>query len=555
MTVYLLATLDTKGREAAYVRDVLGGAGVETSLIDAGCLGEPAVAPDISRETLLAEGGYRLDELVAAGDRGRAVNAAADSAAKLLARLHAERGVAGLLALGGSAGTTIGTAAMRALPLGVPKLMVSTLASGQVRHFVGDKDIVMVNSVVDIAGVNRVSRLVLANAARAMAGMVTLPVPPVAAADRPLVAASMFGVTTPCVEHARRLLEARGYEVLVFHATGGGGQAMEALISEGLLAGVLDLTTTELADELVGGFLTAGPDRLTAAGRRGVPQVVSVGATDMVNFHAPETVPERFAGRTFYRHNAHVTLMRTTAEENAAIGADIGRKLAAARGPVSILLPRQGVSAIDRAGQPFDDPVARRALFDAVRRAAGTVEVSELDCHINDPSFAEAAVEKLCALIEGRPRGLPVTGRLAGIDFGTVRIGVALSDSRRTLASPFDVYHPRGGPADAAYFQQLVASERIAGFVVGLPVHLDGRESQKSHEARRFGAWLETTTGLPVVFFDERFTTVEADAYLGAAKLTKKQRQARRDKLAAQIMLAAYLESPASDPPRALADH
>lgn len=553
MTVYVIATLDTKGREAAYVCDVLRAAGVTTSLIDAGCLGEPATTPDISREALLAEGGYRLDDLVAAGDRGRAVTAAADSAAKLLARMHREHAVAGLLALGGSAGTTIGTAAMRALPLGVPKLMVSTLASGQVRHFVGDKDIMMFNSVVDIAGVNRVSRPVLANAARAMAGMVSLPVPP-ASDDRPLVAASMFGVTTPCVEHARRLLEARGYEVLVFHATGGGGQAMEALIAEGLLAGVLDLTTTELADELVGGFLSAGPERLTAAARRGVPQVVSVGATDMVNFHAPDTVPPRFAGRTFYRHNAHVTLMRTTPEENAAIGADIGRKLAASVGRAAVLLPRQGVSAIDRAGQPFDDPVARRALFDAIRQTAGPVEVRELDCHINDPSFAEAAAETLCRLIEGKQPGLPATGRLAGIDFGTVRIGIALSDSRRTLASPHDVYQPRGAAADARYFQQLVAMEQIVGFVVGLPVHLDGRESQKSREARRFGDWLATTTGRPVVFFDERFTTVEADAYLGAAKLTKKQRQARRDKLAAQIMLAAYLESPSAAPPAALGD-
>jgi uncharacterized protein (UPF0261 family) len=232
-----------------------------------------------------------------------------------------------------------------------------------------------------------------------MAGMVTLTQNEVPLGEKPLVAATMFGVTTPCVQHARRLLEQAGYEVLVFHATGNGGQAMESLIADGMLAGVLDITTTELADELVGGFLTAGKERLTAAGRRGVPQVVSVGATDMVNFHAPSSVPARFQGRTFYQHNPNVTLMRTTVLENAAIGADIGCKLAAARGPTAVLLPRRGVSAIDREGQPFDDPSARNALFKAIRESALGVEIEELDCHINDPEFAETAVEKLLAMM------------------------------------------------------------------------------------------------------------------------------------------------------------
>jgi uncharacterized protein (UPF0261 family) len=402
MTVYLLATLDTKGQEAAFMRGALAAAGVETQLVDAGCLGSPAIAADIPREAVFAAAGVSLSELVAANDRGRAVTAAADGAAKLLARLHAEGRVSGVLALGGSAGTAIGTAAMRALPLGVPKLMVSTLASGQVRHYVGDKDILMLNSVVDISGVNRVSRLVLGAAARAMAGMVRFPQSASAGADKPLVAASMFGVTTPCVERARGLLEAAGYEVLVFHATGSGGQAMESLIADGLIAGVLDITTTELADELVGGVLSAGPRRLTAAGRAGVPQVVSVGATDMVNFHAPESVPERFRARTFYRHNASVTLMRTTPEENARIGAEIGRKLAAASGPTALVLPLRGVSAIDREGQPFDDPAARQSLFAALRESAAGVDTIEMDCHINDPEFAEAAVRKLLDLMRAQ---------------------------------------------------------------------------------------------------------------------------------------------------------
>jgi uncharacterized protein (UPF0261 family) len=319
-----------------------------------------------------------------------------------MSRLHAAGKVWGVLSLGGSAGTTIGTAAMRALPLGIPKLMVSTLASGQVRHYVADKDILMLNSVVDISGINRISRSVLGNAARAMAGMAKFPQGAAAADDKPLVAASMFGVTTPCVQHARELLEQAGYEVLVFHATGVGGQAMESLIADGLFAGVLDITTTELADELVGGVLSAGPQRLTAAGRNGVPQVVSVGATDMVNFHAPETVPARFSDRRFYRHNASVTLMRTTAAENAQIGAQIGHKLAETAGPTALLLPLRGVSAIDREGQPFDDPDARQALFTALRESARGVEIIELDLHINDLAFAEAAVTKLLDLMRQR---------------------------------------------------------------------------------------------------------------------------------------------------------
>jgi uncharacterized protein (UPF0261 family) len=209
----------------------------------------------------------------------------------------------------------------------------------------------------------------------------------------------MFGVTTACVERAREVLERAGYEVLVFHATGNGGQAMESLIADGLVAGVLDITTTELADEHVGGFLSAGPGRLTAAGKAGIPQVVSTGALDMANFYAPESVPPRFKDRLFYRHNANVTLMRTTPEENAEIGAGIARKLSAAKGPVAVLLPKRGVSAIDRIGQPFDDPAARKALHDAIRSGLDGVGVEELDLHINDPEFGEAAARKLIELM------------------------------------------------------------------------------------------------------------------------------------------------------------
>ncbi|MEX0978619.1 MAG: Tm-1-like ATP-binding domain-containing protein [Pirellulales bacterium] len=381
--VFVVATLDTKGREAAFVRDLLVEYGAPAQLVDAGCLAPPVVPADVPRQQVLAAAGEDADKLAAAGDRGAAVSAAARGAAAWIARAHAEGTVAGVIAIGGSAGTTIGTAAMRALPIGVPKVMVSTLASGQVRHYVGDKDILMLNSIVDISGLNRVTREVLGEAARAMAGMVTLDKGDAGADARPLVAATMFGVTTPCVERARAVLEQAGYEVLVFHATGSGGQAMESLVRDGLIAGVLDITTTELADELVGG----------------VPQVVSVGATDMVNFHAPESVPEKFQGRTFNRHNPSVTLMRTTSEECAAIGEDIGRKLSTATGPVSVLLPSGGVSAIDRAGQPFDDPAARRALFEAIRRAGPRLDVRQMELHINDPRFATAMAERLLELM------------------------------------------------------------------------------------------------------------------------------------------------------------
>jgi uncharacterized protein (UPF0261 family) len=398
MSVYLLVTLDTKGPEAAFVRDRLQTLGVSVTVVDTGCIGEPVFPGDVTRAQVFEAAGTTLAAMLEKRDRGAAVAQAAAGAAKVVQAAYQRRDLQGVLALGGSAGTTIGTTAMRALPLGVPKLMVSTLASGQVRPWVGDKDIAMLNSVVDIAGVNRVSRAILGNAAAAMAGMVREQAPE-ASTDRPLVAATMFGVTTPCVLRAREVLEAAGYEVLVFHATGSGGQAMESLIADGLIAGVLDITTTELADELVGGILTAGPTRLTAAGRRGVPQVVSVGALDMVNFGPPETVPDKFRNRKFYQHNPTVTLMRTTAAENAALGEELGRKVAATTGPAAILLPLRGVSAIDREGQPFDDPQARQMLYDGIRQHRGSIELLELDCHINDPQFAETTAKKLIELM------------------------------------------------------------------------------------------------------------------------------------------------------------
>ncbi|NBO91954.1 MAG: UPF0261 family protein, partial [Planctomycetia bacterium] len=326
-------------------------------------------------------------------------DAAARGAAALAKRLRP----LGVFGLGGSAGTTIATAAMRELPVGVPKVMVSTLASGQVRPYVGVRDICMIHSVVDIAGLNRISRRVLANAAHALIGMLNAPCEN--ASDKSLIAATMFGVTTPCVEIGRSILESAGYEVLVFHATGTGGLTMEGLIRDGAIRGVFDVTTTELADELVGGILSAGSDRLTAASQYGVPQVIGVGALDMVNFGPPKTVPPKFEGRRFYQHNPNVTLMRTTPDENDTLGKEIALKASAARGPVAIYLPMRGVSALDREGDAFWWPEADRALFDSIRLWSGpNVSIVEMDAHINDSAFAKAMVFGLLEMVEKTKR-------------------------------------------------------------------------------------------------------------------------------------------------------
>jgi uncharacterized protein (UPF0261 family) len=403
MSVLLIGTLDTKGVEFAFVRDRLRAAGAPVLVADAGVLGPPAFVPDVTREELFALAGASAEHLRAAADRGRAVELAAVGAAKLAAKLHKEGKLSGVMGLGGSAGTTIATAAMRALPVGVPKLVVSTLASGQVGPFVGTRDVTMMYSVVDVAGLNRVSRPVLENAAAAMAGMVTRPRDAAPTSDKPLIAASMFGVTTPCVEAARKVLEAAGYEVLVFHATGTGGRTMEGLVRDGLVAGVLDVTTTELADELAGGILSAGPDRLTAAALANVPQVVSLGALDMVNFGPPDTVPDWYKHRLFYRHNPNVTLMRTTPEETDRLGKGVAEKTSASNAPTCVMVPLRGVSAIDAEGQPFWWPEADAALFQSLRNwVAPYVEVVERDEHINDAAFAEACARKLLELMARR---------------------------------------------------------------------------------------------------------------------------------------------------------
>jgi uncharacterized protein (UPF0261 family) len=402
-TVVLLGTLDTKGHEYGFLRERLREAGVDVLLVDTGVLGEPLVEHDVTREEVARAGGSDHAELAEAADRGVAMEAMGRGAAAVLVRLHGEGRVDGVAAIGGSGNSSIAARAMRELPVGVPKLIVSTVASGDTRPYMGAVDITMTYSVVDIAGINGISARILTNAAGAIAGMATAQVPQVGG-DRPLVGATMFGVTTPCVTHARERLEELGYEVLVFHATGTGGQSFEALATGGYLAGALDATTTELADDLVGGVLSAGPDRLEAVGAAGVPQVVSLGALDMVNFGPRDTVPERFEGRNLYVHNPTITLMRTTADEMAELGRRIARKLNGASGPTALYVPLRGVSAIDVDGAPFRDAGADEALFAALREGvdAAKVELVEVDADVNDPAFATAMADRLHEMIGGR---------------------------------------------------------------------------------------------------------------------------------------------------------
>src|SRR6478736_5490088 len=397
-TIAILGTMDTKGVEHGYVADLIKQRGHQVLVIDVGTAGEPRLQPDVTRVEVAAAAGVDFAVLSAKQDRGESVTAMSLGAPLVLVKLAAEKRIDGVISLGGGGGTAIATAAMRALPVGFPKLMVYTLASGNTAPYVGVKDIVMFPSVVDVAGLNRFSRQLLARAAGAICGMVEMQPP--AASDKPLIVASQFGNTTACIEHAKKILEAAGYEVIVFAATGTGGRTLESLIETGLVAGVLDVTTTEWADELVGGALTAGPTRLEAAARRGVPAVVSTGCLDMVNFGPPETVPAKFAGRKFYQHNPQVTLMRTTADECAQLGKILAEKLNRSTGPVQVLLPLQGGSVISAPGGPFHDPAADGALYAALKSSLRPgIVVQELDAAINESVFAEACAAALLRML------------------------------------------------------------------------------------------------------------------------------------------------------------
>lgn len=398
-TIALIGALDTKGPEFAFVKNEIERRGHRAFVINTAVMGEPFFAPDVSAAEVANAGGAALDALRAEADRGRAIEVMMRGAAQLCKTLYDAGNIHAVLGMGGSAGTIIATNAMRALPLGVPKVMVSTLASGDVKAYVGTSDIVMLHSVVDVAGVNRISARIYANAVGAVIGMVETDAPQVQA--KPLIAASMFGNTTPAVTRAREIFERRGYEVLVFHAVGTGGATMEQLIRDGYCDGVFDITTTEWADELVGGVLSAGPTRLDAASERGVPQVIAPGCLDMANFWARSTVPEKFHDRLFYEWNPNVTLMRTTAEENAQLGKILADKANKASAPVAFFLPLKGVSQLDAPGKEFWDPAADRALYDAIKQnVRAEIQVYELDYNINDDAFVDAMTDKLLEFLK-----------------------------------------------------------------------------------------------------------------------------------------------------------
>lgn len=398
-TIAIIGALDTKGVEFGFLKAEIEKRGFKTLVINTGVF-DPMFPPDVTAEEIAEAGGAKLADLVAKKDRGEAMAVMTRGATAITKKLYAEGKFDGILSAGGSGNTVMATAAMRALPVGVPKVMVSTVAGGDVSAYVGTSDLVMMPSIVDVAGLNRISRTIFTNAAGAVCGMVQGEAAKSAEA-KPLIAASMFGNTTPAVDHARAIMEDHGYEVLVFHCTGAGGKTMEALIKDGFFAGVLDITTTEWADEICGGVLTAGPERLDAAALTGVPQVVVPGCIDMCNFWAPGTIPEKFKGRTFYEWNPNVTLMRTTPEELAQMGKIFAEKLSKATGPVAVLIPLKGVSQIDLEGKIFYWPEALQAFIDNLKAGLrADIPVIEIDTDINDPAFSGKVAETLLAMLK-----------------------------------------------------------------------------------------------------------------------------------------------------------
>jgi uncharacterized protein (UPF0261 family) len=403
-TVAIAGTLDSKGIEFEFVRNVINGLGLNTLMIHTGVF-EPSIKADVSNAEVAGAAGYDIKEIAERKDRAYATEALANGMEKLIPRLYEDGRFDGIISFGGSGGAALATAGMRALPIGVPKVMVSTMAGGDVSVYVGSSDIFMYPSIVDVAGINTISRKIFTNGALAIAGMVQFgsKMTKIEKSGKPLVGATMFGVTTPAVNYAREYLEARGYEVLTFHATGTGGKTFEKLIEDGYFKGVLDLTTTEWCDELFGGVLNAGPERMDAAAKNSIPQVVSVGALDMVNFGPFDTVPAHYAQRNLYKHNPTVTLMRTTIEENHKLGEKLAEKLNAVSLPTILMLPLGGVSMLDAEGQAFYGPEEDAALFDALRKLVdgSKVEIVEIETNINDRQFAETAAQKLIDLMEG----------------------------------------------------------------------------------------------------------------------------------------------------------
>lgn len=396
MNIAVVGTLDSKGHEHAFVAEQIKANGHTPVLIDLGTGSEAQVTPDFTRFEVAAGNDTDLQRLIDRQDRGECVMAMSKAAPIFISKLADEGKIDGIISLGGGGGTALGTAAMRSLPIGFPKVMVSTLASGNTAHYVGTKDIVMIPSIVDVAGLNRISKTIFTQAAGAICGMVEAKVN--STDSKPLIVASMFGNTTDCINHASKILEDAGYEVLIFHATGMGGKSMESLIESGMVAGVLDITTTEWADELLGATLSAGPTRMDAMTKANIPAVIAPGCLDMANFGELDTLPNKFKDRTIYVHNPQVTLVRTNAEECAQLGKIIAQKANANAAPTAILNPLRTVSVISAEGQPFHDAEADKALFDAIH-ANAKVEVIDCNEEINSPVFAELAARKLLELI------------------------------------------------------------------------------------------------------------------------------------------------------------
>ncbi len=398
-TVVLVGSLDTKGEEFAFVKDLIEKQGLNTLVVDFGVLGEPALEPDIGQDQVAKAGGGDLALLRKGEHKDEAMQTMATGVAAIVRRLYDEGRLNGVLGMGGSGNTSITTAGMRVLPVGVPKVMVSTLGGGDVSAYTGTKDITFIPSIVDVAGINRISRTIYANAAGAIAGMVKMEAP-ATGEEKPLITASMFGNTTKCVDRARGILEGKGYEVLVFHATGTGGKTMESLITDGYIVGSLDITTTELADEVCGGVFSAGPDRCLAASRAGIPAVIVPGCVDMANFWGIDTVPEKYKERNLYQWNPQVTLLRTDVEENTRMGEMIAAAANAATAPVAIVLPLKGVSMLDSEGGDFWDPEADQACYDAIKKnLKPDIPVIEMDNNINDPEFSDKCAKLLLDML------------------------------------------------------------------------------------------------------------------------------------------------------------
>jgi uncharacterized protein (UPF0261 family) len=406
-TVCILGAFDTKGEDHAFLREEIIKLGHQVFTVNIGVLGSTTLFPvDLEASEVVKAAGVDLQQIRAAKDKAEAMKAVDQGAPKVVRGLYEQGRFDGIIGMGGSGGSSIIASAMRALPIGVPKVLVSTVASGDVSFYVRGKDITMIPSIVDVAGLNRISRLVYTRAAGAISGMVQSE-PPLASEDRPIITASMFGNTTDCVNTCVKSLNDSGFEVLVFHATGAGGRAMETLVADGLVEAVLDITTTEWADELCHGVFSAGPERLDAPGQQGIPHLIVPGCVDMANFGAPSTVPEKFrhAKRLFYEWNPSVTLMRTNVEENRQLGEIFAKKANLAKGPVAFLIPLRGVSMLDGDGQPFCDRAADQAMFDAIRSSLrSSIPMVEVDLNINDPAFAAKAVELMLELIRQKKR-------------------------------------------------------------------------------------------------------------------------------------------------------